>query len=114
VGGAAFVLDAGIVWGLTHVGMGPYLARILSLCASIAFTFVLNRTLTYQAAHTVTLGEVFAYVGASGIGILLNYGIYAAGIKLGLTWIFAMALGTILASSFNFLAYGRIFKKNTL
>jgi putative flippase GtrA len=112
VGGAAFLLDAGIVWGLTHLGIGPYVARVASLCASITFTFVLNRYLTYQAAHPISMGEVIGYIGASGLGILLNYVIYATCLKLGLGWLIAMALGTIIASGFNFIAYGRIFKKH--
>jgi putative flippase GtrA len=111
VGGAAFGLDAGIVWLLTGLGLGPYGARVVSLCVSIAFTFCLNRHLTYQARGTITLTEVGAYIGASGIGIALNYGVYAGCLKLGLPWFLAMALGTAIASGFNFFAYGRIFKK---
>jgi putative flippase GtrA len=111
VGGAAFVLDGGIVWGLTHLGLSVYVARVISLCVSVAFTFGLNRLLTFRAAGPVTMTEVGAYVGASGIGIFLNYAIFAGAIKLGLTWLPAMVLGTAIASTFNFLAYGRIFKK---
>jgi putative flippase GtrA len=111
VGGAAFVLDGGIVWALTHLGLSVYVARVISLCISVAFTFCLNRQLTFRAAGPVTMAEVGAYVGASGIGIFLNYAIFAGAIKLGLTWLPAMVLGTVIASTFNFLAYGRIFKK---
>jgi putative flippase GtrA len=111
VGGAAFILDAIIVWGLTQFGLGPYVARVVSLCVSVAFTFCLNRLLTFSAAGPVSSGEIVAYVGASGIGIGINYGLYAGGIKLGLPFLVAMAIGTIIASAFNFFAYGRIFKK---
>lgn len=111
MGGAAFVLDAGVVWALGHANVGPYLARVVSLCVSIAFTFWLNRSLTFQAKGRISWQEVSAYIGASGIGILLNYGVYAGGLKMGLHWIVAMAFGTIIASAFNFLAYGQIFKK---
>jgi putative flippase GtrA len=111
VGGAAFVLDAGVVWGLTHAGIGPYVARLISISVSIAFTFVLNRALTFRAAGPVTGGEIMAYVAASGVGMAINYAIYAAGLKLGLAWLPALALGTIIAAAFNFFAYGRIFKK---
>lgn len=110
VGGAAFVLDAAIVWALTYIGLSVYVARTLSLCASVSFTFCLNRLLTFQAAGLIKLTEILAYIGASGIGICLNYGIFAVGLKLGLTWLPAMILGTVIASAFNFFAYGRIFK----
>jgi putative flippase GtrA len=111
VGGAAFVLDAGVVWGLTHLGLSAYLARALSLCLSVAFTFALNRMMTFQASGPVRWQEVGAYIGASGLGIAINYLIYIGCLKLGWTWLPAMVLGTGIASAFNFLAYGRIFKK---
>jgi putative flippase GtrA len=111
VGGAAFVLDAGVVWGLTHLGLSAYVARAISLCVSVAFTFVLNRVMTFQASGPVTLQEASAYIGASGIGMAINYLIYVGCLKLGLSWLPAMVLGTGSASAFNFLAYGRIFKK---
>jgi putative flippase GtrA len=111
VGGAAFVLDSGIVWGLLHMGLSAYVARAISLCVSVAFTFGLNRAATFQAAGPITLAEIAAYVGASGFGIFLNYVIFAGSMKLGLSWLPAMALGTGFASAFNFLAYGKIFKK---
>ncbi len=110
VGGAAFVVDAGIVWCLTHFGLSAYIARGASICVSIAFTFALNRTMTFQASGPVTKAEVASYVSASGIAIVLNYGIFATCLKFGMTWLPAMVLGTVAASAFNFLAYGRIFK----
>jgi putative flippase GtrA len=100
-----------MVWGLTHFGVGPYVARVISLGLCVAFTFCLNRMITYSAAGPVTWGEVIAYIGASGMGICINYLLYAGGIKLGLPWLLAMAIGTLIASAFNFFAYGRIFKK---
>jgi putative flippase GtrA len=105
------VLDAAIVWGLSELGLGPYLARALSLTVSVAYTFCLNRLLTFRASGPVRLHEVVAYLGASGIGMAINYGLYAGGVKLGLSWFVAMAIGTIVASIFNFLAYGRIFQR---
>jgi putative flippase GtrA len=111
VGGAAFVLDSGIVWGLTHLGLNAYVARAISLSVSVTFTFGFNRLLTFRAAGPITMAEVGAYVGASGFGMFLNYAIFAGALKLGLMWLPAMLLGTAIASAFNFLAYGRIFKK---
>jgi putative flippase GtrA len=110
VGGAAFVLDAACVWALLHFGLGPYVARAISLCVSIAFTFVLNRFATFQADGAITIGEVIAYVGASGAGVAINYAIYAVALYLRMPWLLAMVLGTATASVFNFFAYRRIFK----
>jgi putative flippase GtrA len=112
VGGLAFVLDASIVWGLTQGGLDEYRARLVSIGAAMAFTFCLNRAITFRVEGHVQWREVVAYVGASSVGIILNYAIYAGSVRLGLAWLPAMALGTIIASAFNFLAYGRIFRKS--
>ena len=111
VGGAAFVLDAVVVWGLIHMGWGAYVARAISLCLTVAFTFFLNRSITFAARGPVTAREVGAYVGASSIGMVINYALFAGCMQLGMAWLPAMIIGTGVASAFNFLAYGRIFKK---
>ena len=112
VGGAAFVLDATVVWGLIHMGWGAYVARAISLCLTVAFTFVLNRSITFAASGPVTAREVGAYVGASSIGVGINYALFVGCMQLGMAWLPAMIVGTGVASAFNFLAYGRIFKKS--
>ena len=110
VGVAAFVVDAAIVWILGYVLANLYVARAMSLCASIMLTFVLNRALTFSASGPLRIGEVASYVGASAIGIALNYAVYAVLIKLEVFWLIAMMAGTVVGASFNFIAYGRIFK----
>ena len=110
VGGLAFGLDAGLVFAMVHVGVDTYLSRALSLLVVVLVTFVLNRQATFAVAGSPRVQEVFAYVAASLIGLLINYLVF-----VGATWakfplLLAMAAGTIVASTFNFLAYGRIFK----
>lgn len=92
------------------MGMNAYLARGISICVSIGFTFVLNRTLTFSAAGPITFGEVSAYVSASFFGVAINYGVYAGLLRAGLNWLPAMVVGTVIASTFNFFAYQRIFR----
>lgn len=98
------------MWGFTRLGLNPFLARVISISTSMVFTFFLNRTLTFGKFGTIGWAEIVAYVGASGIGAGINYLVFAGGIKLGLPWFPAIALGTIIAAAFNFVAYGRIFK----
>jgi putative flippase GtrA len=112
VGGAGFVVDAGIVWALTHMGFGAYLARFVSLSVTVVFTFFLNRTATFLAQGPMTWQEFVAYAGSSGVGIAINYALFAGCLRLGLSWLPAMIVGTGTASAFNFLAYSRIFKKS--
>jgi len=110
VGGLAFLLDAALVFGLVHLGLDVFLSRALSLIVVVLFTFVLNRQATFAASGWPSVREVFAYVAASLIGLLINYLVFVGATWAKLPLLLAMAAGTIVASTFNFLAYGKIFK----
>jgi len=110
VGGLAFVLDAGLVFSMVHLGLDKYLSRALSLFVVVLFTFVLNRQATFAAKGWPSVQEVAAYIAASLIGLLINYLVFVGASWIKFPLLLAMAAGTIIASAFNFLAYGRIFK----
>lgn len=110
VGGLAFALDAGLVFSMVHLGLDKYLSRALSLVVVVLFTFVLNRWATFGAKAPPTWGELFAYVAASLIGLLINYVVFVGASWIKVPLLLAMAAGTLVASTFNFLAYGKIFK----
>ena len=112
VGGLAFVLDAGLVFAMVHLGLDVYLSRAVSLIVVVLFTFVLNRQATFAATGWPNAREAFAYVAASLIGLLINYLVFVGATFANLPLLLAMAAGTIVASTFNFLAYGKIFKAN--
>lgn len=110
VGGLAFGLDAGLVFAMVHAGLDKYVSRALSLIVVVLFTFVLNRQATFAATGLPTWHEVIAYVAASLIGLLINYLVFLGASLVNLPLLVAMAAGTLVASTFNFLAYGKIFK----
>lgn len=110
VGGLAFGLDAGLVFAMVHSGLDKYVSRALSLIVVVLFTFVLNRQATFAATGLPTWHEVIAYVAASLIGLLINYLVFVGASLVNLPLLVAMAAGTLVASTFNFLAYGKIFK----
>ncbi|MFN9611298.1 MAG: GtrA family protein [Hyphomonadaceae bacterium] len=110
VGGLAFGLDAGLVFTMVHFGFDKYLSRALALIVVVLFTFFLNRQATFSAKGWPNVQEVVAYVAASFIGLLINYLVFVGATWVKLPLLLAMAAGTIVASTFNFLAYGRIFK----
>ncbi len=110
VGGLAFALDAGLVFAMVHFGLDKYLSRALSLIVVVLFTFVLNRQATFAATGLPSWQELIAYVAASLIGLFINYLVFVGASWVGFPLLFAMAAGTLVASTFNFLAYGKIFK----
>ena len=110
VGGLAFVLDAALVFAMVHLGLDKYLSRALSLFLVVLFTYVLNLQSTFAAEGWPSVQEVTAYIAASLIGLLINYVVFVGASWLKLPLLLAMAAGTLVASTFNFLAYGKIFK----
>lgn len=110
VGGLAFALDAALVFTMVHLGLEKYLSRALSLVVVVLFTFILNRQATFAAKGMPSLQELIAYVAASLVGLLINYTVFVGATWAQLPLLVAMASGTIIASTFNFLAYGKIFK----
>lgn len=110
VGSVAFLLDAGLVFAMTNIGFSLYLSRALSLIVVVLFTFMLNRRATFNKSGLPEAREVVAYVGASLVGLGINYAIFTIAIFCHFPWIIAMAVSTLIASTFNFLVYGRIFK----
>jgi putative flippase GtrA len=110
VGGLAFVLDAGLVFAMVRLGLDVYVSRALSLIGVVFFTFVLNRQATFAATGWPGVREIVSYVAASLVGLWINYLVFVGATWAELPLLLAMAAGTIVASIFNFLAYGRIFK----
>ncbi|WP_284360778.1 GtrA family protein [Candidatus Phycosocius spiralis] len=110
VGGLGFGLDAALVFGLLHLGFNVYVCRVVSLCAVLGFTYLLNRMATFVAAGPPSWREFLAYVVASLLALGVNYGVFVGALWLHAPVLLAMMAGTGLAAVLNFLSYGRIFK----
>jgi len=85
VGGIGFVVDAGLLYAMLGLGLGPYSGRVVSFLAAATVTWILNRSFTFRrdspsAAHPA--GEWLAYLGLMLIGAAVNYGTYALAVAL--------------------------------
>jgi putative flippase GtrA len=79
VGGAGFLVDAGILYSLTAgLGLSPVTARFASFFCAVTATWLLNRQITFrgQRATRYRGREWLRYVGVSSIGGGLNMAIY--------------------------------------
>jgi len=108
VGIAAFGLDYAVLAGTLAAGASPYAGRILSLAASIVFTWLLNRRLTFRTSTPPSWREFRAYGLQSLAGAALNYAVYSAALWAGAPVLGALILGTGLAAAFNFLRYRKL------
>ncbi len=110
VGAIGFVVDAAIFLALTggHVQWHPYAARALSATCAISTTWALNRRMTFRDRKSADArGEYARYVLAQVFGLMLNLGVFAAGVAFvplfGRIPLLALVLGAGVALAANFL-----------
>ncbi len=110
VGGAGFVVDAGLLVLLHHwAGLDPFSARLMSIAAAAFTTWRLNRAHTFGASPTGQATEGLRYGLVAGLAAGLNYLIYALALIL---WPIlppvAAAIGaTLLVMVFSYFGYAR-------
>ena len=110
VGGAGFLIDAGLLAALHNgAGIDPFVARLFSLIASGFTTWRLNRSLTFGASGRSQTSEGLRYASVAALTAGLNYLIYASALMLwpGLPPVAAAVLATLLAMGFSFAGYSR-------
>lgn len=109
VGGSAFLVDAGVLYAMIAVGLGPIAGRVVSIACAVTFTWWLNRSFTFKAAAPPTWHEFARYVGTSLVAMVINYAIYAGLVALGMIPLLALAIATLVSSVFNYLRYSKLF-----
>ncbi len=112
VGGLGFGLDAGVLTLLTKLGAPPLLARVISIAATVIFTWQLNRRLTFKLQAPPTLLEFQRYVMISLASIAINYAVFTVLVLLEVPIILAAAVGTVIAATFNFIRYRALLAKD--
>ncbi len=108
VGGAAAVVDFGVLWLGMALGLSPQLARIPGVAAAMCFTWWFNRKLTFKTVRPPSWQEFGHYVSVALAGILLNLSIYWVALWAGAPVWLAFVLGTGITAVFSFLRYKMI------
>ncbi|MFC6446959.1 GtrA family protein [Shinella zoogloeoides] len=110
VGGAGFLVDAGVLALLLHVSpLGPFSARIVAVAAAMLVTFWLNRTFTFGRSDRGLAAEGTRYGGVGVSAALLNYAVYSAILLVfPAVWpVLAVAIASLAAMVWSFLGYSR-------
>lgn len=117
VGVVGFVVDAGVLFALMTVGdIDPFVGRVYSFLVAASVTWVLHRYYTFRsAARVAPAGQWARFVAVNGIGAAINYGVYAGLLLASVTFlqapVLAVAVGSLAAWAFNFIASRRyVFK----
>ena len=106
-----FLVDWGVLSGLSRLGIPPLAGRLFSLSASVGVGFLLNRFFTFRAGGRPTLPEFGRYLLAAGLGMAVNYGAFAGLHRAGLPDAAAIAGGMLAAALVTFTRFRAIFRR---
>jgi putative flippase GtrA len=101
-GAVGFCVDAGVLKLGLAVGLPAWGARVPSFALAVLATWTINRRLTFSVAAPPSLSEFRAYLSAMSLGLVANYVLYLAGLRLGLSPVAALAVAAVLAMAVNF------------
>ena len=105
VGGAGFVIDAGLNQLLIHAGLSPLGSRVPAIAAAMAFTWLANRKLTFRTSGRPALPEALRYLAVALSMALFNFVLYGALVVAGLMPFLAVAMATAAQAVVGFFGY---------
>jgi putative flippase GtrA len=114
VGTVGFLVDAGIVFGLTGLDASPFAAQALAFAAAVTVTWLGNRSWTFRdnVGRFSLKQEWLRYVSANVVGWCVNNSVYG-GLVLGMPFasrnpVWAVAAGSLAGLVFNYTAARRV------
>lgn len=116
VGALGFVVDCGLTLLLVQlVGMDVLAGRALAFLAAASVTWHLNRRFTFRS--NAGWISIVPYVALTLMGALINLGVYRAWIAISgeatSELMVGVALGSLIAMTFNFFASRRLLERST-
>jgi putative flippase GtrA len=114
VGTVGFLVDAGVVLGLTGLGLGALAAQAVAFAVAVTVTWLGNRSWTFRdRAGRHTLPQEWArYCSANVVGWVVNNGVYGL-LVLAVPFVarepvWAVAAGSLAGLAFNYTATRRV------
>ena len=117
VGASGFIVDAGFYFALQGVGVSHLLARFLSFWPAVSWNWWFNRVFTFgDRPRAPRAGQWTRFVGASLIGLTVNFGSYWALTALVAFFarerFLALVAGVVIGSAVNFaVAAGYVYRR---
>lgn len=110
-GGVGFLADAAVLaLLLAFTPLGPFFARILSICFALTVTWMLNRHLTFGPSNRGMMREGARYGGVGLSTSLINFLVYSALLYLAPTTspLAALVVASLIAMALSFIGYSRL------
>jgi putative flippase GtrA len=84
VGSVGFLVDAGVLYLLVGLGIGPLAARCVSFPTALAATWLLNSRWTFGAykSEASRARQAAGYVAVQLVGVAVNYAVYALSLNV--------------------------------
>ncbi len=117
VGALGFLVDLAMLWlGLNILRLDVYSARLVSFAVTVTFTWAANRHLTFGERRARSWPDMarewIRFVGVNGIGLTLNYAVYALLVTCADGWLavpyVAAGCGSAAGLAFNYAASSRL------
>lgn len=107
VGGVGFIVDGGLLWGLSMMGWSPYIARLVSFPAAVVTTWALHRAFTFATAEKAApRRQLGRYFGVQIVGALVNFAVFFAVLQMvgetPQTALAALAVGAVCGLIVNY------------
>jgi putative flippase GtrA len=111
IGSAGFIIDTSIFYCL-HANFGIAISRAISILTAMTFTWLANRTFTFQFNQPLSVNEWLRYFSVNGLGALINFSVFFMlaheDLFLAGYFIIPLALATLISMWFNFV-FSRFF-----
>jgi putative flippase GtrA len=118
VGTVGFVVDAGVLYLMLYLGLGPYLGRVVSFLTAATATWLLNRRFTFRhlVGKRASLQEWLHYLLLMGLGFCINYGVYVLTLHAlesagKLAPMLSVAAGSLAGMCINFATSRTLFRR---
>lgn len=110
-GAGGFLVDAAVLVTLLHfTPLGPLPARAIAIATAMGFTFVFNRSFTFERTNRRVLAQSIRYGAVGTVTALVNYGLYCGLILTvpGLQPVAALVFASLAAMGLSFFGYSRL------
>ncbi len=75
----ALATDTAVLAALTRgAGLSPFVARPFGIALAMIVSWLINRTITFEAAAPPSIAEFSRFAGVSVTSQIVNYGVFAA------------------------------------
>src|SRR3990167_9608825 len=105
IGSIGFIIDSSL-FALLHFTLGYAASRFISIFTAMTFTWLANRTLTFQVLTKPTHTEWIKYFSINSFGALINFSVFLSLVHTSVflkdNYIIPLAIATGVSMWFNF------------